>query len=233
MAVSTTVLDFDKLVEPIETNISVRERALLEQAFDFASRAHEGQKRKSGEVDMVHCYEVARILIDLRLDSVVIAAALLHDTVEDTAVTLESLEEQFGEEVATMVAGVTKLEVMAAKSAASKDQAKLEDLRRLLLSMVDDVRVVLIKLADRLHNMRTLGYMTPEAQERIARETMDIYVPLASRLGIYRFKWELEDLSFRYLDPENYKKIASMLDARRETRDENIDRIVERLQLLV
>ena len=233
MALSTTVLDFDKLIEPFETSISVRERALLQQAFDFASRAHDGQKRKSGEVYMVHCYEVARILIDLRLEASVIAAALLHDTVEDTGVTLEMLEDQFGEEVARMVAGVTKMEVMAAKSAVSKDHAKLEDLRRLLLSMVDDVRVVLIKLADRLHNMRTLGYMSPEAQERIARETMDIYVPLASRLGIYRFKWELEDIAFRYLDPENYKRIASMLDARRTDRDQNISKIVERLRKLL
>lgn len=228
------IATFEELVAPINDNLTMQEHAFLKQAYDLAREAHEGQKRKSGEDYFLHCVEVARILTELRMDPATIAAGLLHDTVEDTVITIEELEERFGEEVAMLVNGVTKLDAVPLKTGESgKRDREAEFLRKTLLAMNDDVRVILIKLSDRLHNMRTLGHLSRERQLRNARETMEIFAPLASRLGIWQIKWELEDLSFRYIDPDRYKQIASMIAERRTDRDYYVQRIVDRLHKIL
>jgi GTP pyrophosphokinase len=224
---------FDDLIQSIP-NLSVTDRALLEKAFECARLAHSGQKRQSGEDYLVHCVEVARILADLGMDSVVVSAGILHDTAEDTSVNLAHLEREFGAEISGLVSGVTKMEHVALDSenigrGRQKDRES-EFLRKTLLAMSDDIRVVLIKLADRLHNMRTLGYLPVERQRRMAQETLEIFAPLASRLGIWQLKWELEDLSFRYMEPERYKMIAQLIDERRVDRDAYVARIVKRVE---
>ena len=183
----------------------------IEKAAYFAINAHQGQKRTSGEDYVNHTFAVAAIVHELGLDSDVVIAALLHDTVEDTEVTLMQLRSEFGVDVENLVNGVTKMEVIQEFSDTETDrrkykqEAKAESLRKMMLAMVDDVRVVLIKLCDRLHNMRTLGVVNPEKQKRVATETLEIFSPLANRLGVWQIKWELEDLSFRYIEPEIYK----------------------------
>lgn len=228
------VLTFDEFPLP---DLPTHERTLIQQAYEVAQKAHEGQKRLSGEDYFVHCVEVARILIELRLDSSVIAAGLLHDVAEDTSVTIEDLQSLFGEEIAGLVSGVTKIEKLAfSTESGSKGKARdreAEFLRKTLLAMTDDVRVILIKLADRLHNMRTLGHLSREKQQRIAAETMEIFAPLANRLGIWQWKWELEDLAFRYLEPDRYKMIASLLAERRDDREFYVNKVVERLSELL
>ncbi|NDJ51670.1 MAG: GTP diphosphokinase [Chloroflexi bacterium] len=228
----STLLSFEDLIAPL-TSTSIHDRRFIKRAYEFGESAHAGQKRKSGEDYFVHCVEVARIMVDLHMDSATIAAALLHDVVEDTSVTLEELEQDFSEDVAHLVAGVTKLDQFPLHEHTSKSQREAEYLRKTLLAMNQDVRVILIKLADRLHNMRTLGYMSPESQQRNAQETMDIFAPLASRLGIWQMKWELEDLAFRYLNPEKYRMIASLIDERRAERDKYVAKLVERLESML
>lgn len=214
-------------------NLTPVDRQLIERAYQRASKAHEGQLRKSGEPYMVHPVAVAQILSELKLDAAAISAALLHDVVEDTDITLDDLETEFGEEVSHLVDGVTKIEQlptnvenMRGGKAGSKEA---EYLRKTFLAMGSDIRVVLIKLADRLHNMRTLGYLSPERQRRMARETIEIFAPLANRLGIWQMKWELEDLSFRYLNPEKYKEIAGQLSERRADRQAYMQRTKQKL----
>jgi GTP pyrophosphokinase len=232
MAVNT-IISFEELIASIP-NLPVHERTILKRAYEFAVQAHAGQKRKSGEDYVVHCIEVARILIDLGLDNAVVAAGLLHDVAEDTSVTLADLREEFGPEITGLVSGVTKLEHLSLntdEAPEGKDRDReAEFLRKTLLAMNDDVRVILIKLADRLHNMRTLGHLSRDRQLRMARETMEIFAPLASRLGIWQFKWELEDLAFRYMDPDRYKLIAKMIDERRGDRDFYVTSIVANLK---
>ncbi len=205
---------------------------LVRRAYEFARTAHGDQRRKSGELYIVHPVAVAGILADLRLDAKTVAAALLHDVAEDTPIRVPELAEQFGPEVASLVDGVTKLESVSAMASLPSDSRdpKVESLRKMLLAMVSDVRVVLIKLADRLHNMRTLGAMPRDRQMAISRETQDIYAPLASVLGMYQLKWELEDLAFRYLEPEIYAKIATDLAEQREKREAYVARVIEILQ---
>jgi guanosine-3',5'-bis(diphosphate) 3'-pyrophosphohydrolase len=201
--------------------------AMVERAYQFALNAHMGQRRVSGAEYISHPLGVARILADLQLDAVTISAALLHDVVEDTTVTGEELEKQFGKEVAMLVDGVTKLSRIEYKS---KEEQQLENYRKMFLAMAKDIRVVLIKLADRLHNMRTLKYMPPEKQRGTARETLEIFAPLAHRLGIFRIKWELEDLSFRYLEPDSYYKLVDEVKQKRAEREEMIDAAMTTLQ---
>ena len=175
------------------------EFALIQKAFTVADQAHGGQTRASGEPYITHTMAVAEILVQLHLDPKAVASAILHDVVEDTEVSYEDVQEQFGDEVADLVNGVTKLsfiEQQELSERGTKEHMHAESLRKLLLAMAEDVRVVLIKLADRLHNMRTLKYLSERKQRRVAKETMDIYAPLANRLGIWQIKWELEDLSF-------------------------------------
>jgi GTP pyrophosphokinase len=209
------------------------ERQVLLNAAQWAIEAHQGQQRASGEPHSDHALAVAEILNDLKLDYETIAAAMLHDVVEDTEITLADVEREFGPVIARLVDGVTKMERIGEfrelGQEGGKEHAQAESLRKLLLAMAEDVRVVLIKLADRLHNMRTLKHLDEDRRRRIARETLDIYAPLANRLGIWQIKWELEDLSLRFLEPEVYKELAAQLDEKRADREGYIQRVIERL----
>ncbi len=203
---------------------------MIKDAYLFAKEAHKNQKRESGEPYIIHPLNVALILSDFNVDKETYIAAFLHDVLEDTEVTADQVKEKFGENVLFLVQGVTKLKHI---KNVSTEEAKLENLRRMLLAMASDVRVVLIKLADRLHNMRTLGFFPPDKQKRIAKETMDIYVPLAHRLGIYTIKWELEDLSFRYIDPDNYYELAKKVSKKRKEREAFIQKVIKELENLM
>ncbi|OOZ38431.1 GTP diphosphokinase [Solemya pervernicosa gill symbiont] len=234
---STTLSDRERCLERLTAGRSDEESALIALAFDMAEKAHAGQTRISGEPYLTHVIGVADILVGLKMDHESIAVALLHDTVEDTELTLEEIEEACGSSVAHLVDGVTKMKVMSAYKELQEEEGRkrresihAESQRKMLLAMAEDVRVVLIKLADRLYNMRTLKHLRADKQRRIASETMDIYAPLANRLGIWQVKWELEDLSLRYLKPETYKEIAQSLDERRVDRERFIDDVVERLR---
>jgi GTP pyrophosphokinase len=200
--------------------------ALLRKAYAIAREAHEGQQRDSGEPYIDHPVEVANILINLRLDVASIAAALLHDVVEDTSVTKEQVEQFFGREIAHLVDGVTKLSALEAQT---KEEAQAGTYRKMFIAMADDPRVVLVKLADRLHNMRTLGSISSARQQRIARETIEIYAPLAHRLGIWQIKWELEDRAFTVLNPDKYHEISRQLALRRDAREKIVQRVIARL----
>ncbi|MBI3159102.1 MAG: bifunctional (p)ppGpp synthetase/guanosine-3',5'-bis(diphosphate) 3'-pyrophosphohydrolase [Chloroflexi bacterium] len=245
-------MELTTILESLPDYYSPADVELIERAYRVAEQSHRGQKRASGEDYINHCLAVAQILADLRVPAEVVAAGLLHDTVEDTPVKIEDIQRDFGEEIARLVDGVTKLDTLprvsrsdngaisvadeAAERAREKSRkAELanETLRKTFLAMGEDVRVVIIKLADRLHNMRTLGYMPDDKRRRIAKQTQEIFAPLASRLGIWQLKWELEDLSFRYSDPETYKEIARSLAERRSQRETQMARIVEQLQDLL
>jgi len=189
---------------------------LLARAYRFSERAHSGQVRRSGEPYVTHCVEVARILAELQLDSVTVAGGLMHDVVEDTAVTVEDVRREFGDEVARIVDGLTKI---GALTLTSKLERQVENYRKLLLSIAKDARVILIKLADRLHNMRTLEWMPDEKRRRIAQETFDLYAPMAHRFGLARISWELEDLAFKHLEPEAYKALARKVQQKRAERE--------------
>ncbi len=245
----------ENLLETLPDNYSVVDRDLILRVYRFAEQAHQGQKRASGEPYITHCLAVAAILAEMRVPPVVVIAGLLHDTVEDTTVTLDLIRREFGDEVSRLVDGVTKLtnlprvlrddqhaEMVQVETEERVDQygrpipdvpldqniksrkrdLTSETLRKTFLAMGEDVRVVLIKLADRLHNMRTLGYMPEQKRRRIAQETLDIFAPLANRLGIWQIKWELEDLAFRYVNPEKYKEIAENLAERRADRERRL-----------
>ncbi|MEB3255618.1 MAG: bifunctional (p)ppGpp synthetase/guanosine-3',5'-bis(diphosphate) 3'-pyrophosphohydrolase [Synechococcaceae cyanobacterium] len=201
--------------------------ALLAAAFDFAYQLHEGQYRASGEPYIIHPIAVADLLRDIGASAAVIAAGFLHDVVEDTQVTPEEIEQHFGAEVRALVEGVTKL---GGIHFTNKTEAQAENLRRMFLAMASDIRVVLVKLADRLHNMRTLGALKAEKQQRIARETREIYAPLANRLGIGRFKWELEDLAFKILEPEDFREIQGQVASKRSEREERLGITVQLLR---
>ena len=225
-------MSWETLKGHLPKSYSPQDQALVRRAYEYADEAHTGQHRKSGEPYIIHPEAVAAILADLRLDARTVSAALLHDVAEDTAYKVPILIEEFGAEVGSMVAGVTKLESISevATLPADSRDPKVESFRKMLLAMVNDVRVVLIKLADRLHNMRTMGAMPADKQQRISRETLDIYAPLASVLGIYAIKWELEDLSFRYLEPDTYVKMKAELAERREQREAYVDFVIQTLR---
>ncbi len=194
----------------------------LEKAFHFARKYHEGQRRDSGEPYMMHPLMVAHILADMRMDVVAMQTGLLHDVVEDTSVTVEQVRKEFGEEVARSVDGVTKLTKLDFFSA---EDRQAESFRKMLLAMVEDIRVIMVKLADRMHNMRTLGYLSPERRERIARETIEIYAPIAHRLGMGKVRGELEDLSFEYMEPDAYREIVRAMESRRHSNEEFLQEI--------
>ncbi len=226
-------LDVEQWLASIATSYPATELEVIHRACDRAQRAHAGQQRYSGEPYFQHSLAVANILASLHLDHETIAAALLHDVIEDTSVTFQEIETNFGMRIAKLVDGVTKMEVMQnfpgiVESAKSrKERAHTEALRKMLLAMADDIRVVLIKLADRTHNMRTLASLSAEKQLRIAEETLHIYAPLANRLGIWQIKWELEDLSLRVLHPDAYKQIAGMVNERRVDRERYIAQFIK------
>jgi len=220
----TTVED---LIKKQKENNPNSDSELIRRAYNFSSSHHTGQNRLSGEPYIVHPLEVAYILADLELDDDTICSALLHDTVEDTDVTEKQLEEEFGKEIAYIVNGVTKLNKIQYFTI---EEQQVENYRKMFLAMGKDLRVILIKLADRLHNMRTLNYLTRERQIDNAKETMELYAPLANRLGIYSLKWELEDLAFRYLYPEEYRELVQGIEQKREERLEFIHNIVEEIK---
>ncbi len=223
---------FEPLLAALAAGRSDSDADLIRRAARYALGAHHGQSRASGEPFVAHALSVARILADLRLDAETIAAAILHDVVEDTASTLPDITQQFGARVGALVDGVTKMDAIegAGTNAERRERAQAESLRKMLLAMAEDVRVVLIKLADRLHNMRTLDALDADKQRRIARETMDVYAPLANRLGIWQVKWELEDLAFRYLEPAAYAQISALLDEKRADREDYIERFIGELR---
>jgi len=206
---------------------------LVREAFEFASESHAGQLRKSGDPAITHPLHAAETIANLQLDASTIAAALLHDVQEDCGVTNQEIAKRFGPEVAVMVEGVTKLGQIsgqAAEARSGEQYTQAENLRKMFLAMAQDLRVVIIKLADRLHNMRTLWALKTEDQRRIARETMEIYAPLAARLGIWDIKWQLEDLSFRYLQPDDYKFVADLIDAKRGARETYVNQVTDVLR---
>jgi GTP pyrophosphokinase len=200
------------LLRQVQANRPNEDISLIRKAWEFCVQHHDGQLRASGEPYIIHPLEVAEVLAEMKLDATAIAAGLLHDSVEDTPATNEEIEASFGDQVAHIVEGVTKIDKI---QFANREDRQAENVRKMLLAMVSDVRVVLIKLADRLHNMRTLQHLRPERQEAIARETLDIYAPLAHRLGMGKVRGELEDLAFRYTDPVSYEQVSAAVEARR------------------
>ncbi|MFC1736826.1 RelA/SpoT family protein [Candidatus Hydrogenedentota bacterium] len=207
------------LIEDIEKYNPSADTSTLRKAYHFASKAHEGQVRLSGKPYFTHCLEVARILVDLHLDVTTISAGLLHDVLEDTSCNLKQITNDFGKEVAHLVHGVTKINVTITRR--NHEERQVENLRRMLVAMTRDIRVIVIKLCDRLHNMRTLGFLPAEKTRRVAHETLDVYAPLAHRMGFGRMKWELEDLAFRYLHEKEYRDLAAKLSERRGEREKN------------
>lgn len=265
---TVSVMRIDNILEALPETYSTVDKDLIIRAYHLAEKAHEGQRRASGDPYISHCLAVAKILAEMYVPPEVVAAALLHDTVEDTHITLEDLHQDFGGEIARLVDGVTKLTqlprvsrgdqhpyemtgtstdsgevdgVWAVDSDAEKGQLMRsrkydlvnETLRKTFMAMGDDIRVVLIKLADRLHNMRTLSYMPEEKRRRIAQETLEIFAPLANRLGIWQMKWELEDLGFRYVNPEKFREIAEKLDSHLVEREVEMGEIKTRLLKLL
>jgi GTP diphosphokinase / guanosine-3',5'-bis(diphosphate) 3'-diphosphatase len=256
MKSALAAIPLEKLMEQLPENYTLADRELVTRAYQVAEEAHREQKRHSGEPYINHCIAVANILAELKVPSEVIAAGLLHDTVEDTPITLADIRRDFSETVKILVDGVTKLShlprvsrgdqhadpngnepeetpILPAALLGRKEDMVSETLRKTFLAMGEDVRVVLIKLADRLHNMRTLGHMPDHKRKRIAKETLEIFAPLANRLGIWQLKWELEDLSFRYVNPEKYKGIAEQLAERRPDREAQLEAIKDNLLKLL
>ena len=219
--------EFIKLKKEILANDKDADIDLIKKAYDFAELKHRGQKRNSGEDYFIHPIAVARTLCEMGLDDDTICAGLMHDILEDTDVTYEQMEELFGKRITFLVDGVTKLKNLKVRS---KEEKQAEYMRKMVMAMTKDVRVILIKLADRLHNMRTLEYKTKEKQIKTATETLEIYVPIAHRLGIYTIKWELEDLCLRYKEPEVYYELAEMVNKKRAEREEYINKIIEKIK---
>src|ERR671913_965478 len=216
------MIRFEDLVEKVRASNPDADTELLRRAYVFSAFEHKGQVRHSGEPYMVHPLEVADFLADLKLDVVAIAAGLLHDVVEDTLTTIEIIAERFGEDVAHIVEGVTKI---GAIPFSSTEERQAENFRKMLLAMVDDIRVILVKLADRLHNMRTLHHLPEERRLKIAQETLDIYAPIANRLGMSKVKNELEELSFKYLEPKYYDSLRTRVEARRKTTEATLEEL--------
>ncbi len=214
----------EDIVDRLQTTNAEADVDLVRRAYIFSAKAHQGQMRLSGESYMVHPLEVAKILADLRLDAQTVTAAILHDTIEDTSSTLEEVKELFGDEVAKLVDGMTKLSRMELQSRVEREA---QNFRKMIVAMANDIRVILIKLADRLHNMRTLAFLPPEKQKKVAQETMDIYAPLANRLGMQKIKTELEDISFMYLHTEDYQDIAHKVAQKKVERQAYIDELIE------
>ncbi|MFY9561509.1 MAG: bifunctional (p)ppGpp synthetase/guanosine-3',5'-bis(diphosphate) 3'-pyrophosphohydrolase [Terriglobales bacterium] len=217
-----TVTRFRELMKKLRENRPNDDLELVKKAYEFSQKHHAGQSRASGEPYLAHPLEVATVLADMKMDPVSVAAGLLHDSVEDTSVTTVEIRQEFGEQVAHIVEGVTKISKI---DFSSTEEAQAENLRKMMLAMVDDIRVIMIKLADRLHNMRTLEHLPSDRQQKIARETLDIYAPIAHRLGMGKVRGELEDLGFRYVDPIGYEQVHAAVESRRKTGEAFMARI--------
>ncbi|MBN1223380.1 MAG: bifunctional (p)ppGpp synthetase/guanosine-3',5'-bis(diphosphate) 3'-pyrophosphohydrolase [Candidatus Aminicenantes bacterium] len=224
------MIRFDTILEKVSSTYSEKDITLLKKAYVFAARAHKGQIRRSGEPYLSHPLEVANMLADMSLDATTLVAGLLHDVLEDTEVTAPDIQKDFSKEIAHLIEGVTKISLV---EASSPEIRKAESIRKIILAMTDDVRVIFIKLADRIHNLKTLKFLPEEKQKRIAKETLDLYAPIANRLGMGRIKAELEDLSFRYVDPENFFKIASLVDPLRKKAEKELLDIKKSLEQLL
>jgi GTP pyrophosphokinase len=224
-------MDEKRLFKKISEYLPPEKMTLVKAAYDFASKAHEGQMRKSGDPYLEHPLQTATMLAELQLDAATLIAALLHDVTEDAGVSPATIESKFGREVAKLVDGTTKLSKLSWRAnSAQKMETQAQNLRKMLIAMAEDLRVVFIKLSDRLHNMLTLEALPPEKRRSIAQETLEIYAPLAHRLGMYQVKWQLEDLSFRYLEPKQYHKIARLVATRREARESFIIEVTTTLK---
>jgi guanosine-3',5'-bis(diphosphate) 3'-pyrophosphohydrolase len=222
-----TVTKFRELLRTMRANRPGDDLELVRKAYEFSQKNHAGQTRASGEPYLVHPLGVAQVLAEMKMDAVAIAAGLLHDSVEDTSVTIVDIRKEFGEQVAHIVEGVTKISQI---DFATREEQQAENLRKMMLAMVDDIRVVLIKLADRLHNMRTLEHLTPERQQKIAKETLEIYGPIAHRLGMGKIRGELEDLGFRYLDPLTHQQVHDAVESRRKKGEQFLAKVEQTLR---
>ena len=220
-------VEFKHLIDTIHSYLPKAKCDDVTKAYQLAEEAHKDQRRVSGEPYILHPLAVAQILADMKIDTTTITASLLHDVVEDTSYTLDDLKKMFVKEVAFLVDGVTKLSRLNYRT---KEDQQLNSMRKMFLAMAKDVRVVVIKLADRLHNMRTLRYMRSDKQKRIAQETLEIFAPLAHRLGIFNIKWELEDLSFRYLEPDKYYDLVDQMKQKRHVREEIVNEAIDVLK---
>src|SRR5690606_11623302 len=221
------MIRIEDVIETVTTNRPDADVDLIRRAYLFSALHHKGQTRASGEPYLVHPLAVAQILAEMRLDEVSVSTGLLHDVVEDTLVDLDTIRAYFGEEITHLVDGLTKI---AHISDLSKARQQAENVRKMVLAMITDVSVVLIKLADRLHNMRTMEYLRPEKRARISQETLDIYAPIAHRLGMGKMRSELEDLSFKNLHPDEYKRLSDIVEARRPELEATLARIKETIE---
>ena len=224
------MIRFDDILEKVSPSYSEKDINLLKKAYVFAARAHKGQTRRSGEPYLSHPLEVTNMLAEMRLDRTTLIAGLLHDALEDTDITASDLREDFGQEVATLVESVTKISRV---QESSPEVRQAETIRKIILAMIDDLRVIFIKLADRIHNLKTLKFLPEDKQHQVARETLEIYAPIANRLGMGRIKAELEDLSFRYVDPEAYFRVSSLVDPQRQKAEQELARFKKALEKLM
>src|SRR6202008_4975371 len=217
-----TLTKFRDLMKRMQENRPQDDLTIIKKAYDYSLKNHEGQSRASGEPYLVHPLEVALVLAEMKMDPIAVAAGLLHDSVEDTSITIVDIRKEFGEQVAHIVEGVTKISQI---DFSSREEQQAENLRKMMLAMVDDIRVVLIKLADRLHNMRTLEHLPPERQQKIAKETLDIFAPIAHRLGMGKIRGELEDLGFLYTDPIGHQQVQEAVEARGKGGEQFLSRV--------
>ncbi|HZG78683.1 MAG TPA: RelA/SpoT family protein, partial [Paenibacillus sp.] len=217
----------EQLLEKASSYIKEADLSRIREAYEYAENAHRGQTRKSGEPYILHPLAVADILVSMQMDATTIIVGLLHDVVEDTNVTTQDLEARFGKTCAELVDGLTKLEKIRFKS---KEEQQNENYRKMFVAMAQDIRVILIKLADRLHNMRTLKHQSEEAQRRISEETLEIFCPIAHRLGMAAIRWEMEDISLRYLNPQQYYRIVNLMQKKRAERERHIEEVMDKIR---
>lgn len=224
------MIRFDDILEKVASSYSEKDITLLKKAYVFAAQAHKGQTRRSGEPYLSHSLEVANMLADMKLDKTTLAAGLLHDVLEDTETTTDELQEAFGKEISHLVEGVTKISRV---QESSPEARQAESIRKIILAMTDDLRVIFIKLADRIHNLKTLKFLPEDKQKQVAQETLEIYAPIANRLGMGRIKAELEDHSFRFVNPEGYFKVASLVEPRRKSAEKELKKIKIELEKIM